>query len=359
MEKRENILLSILLFMLIIGAISFHHYAYLPIEEFGELNTKNIIIEDDTVNLSSLTLEQKIAQMIMVRGDEKDLDFNRLNVGGIFLDRQNASHEYKRLIEDYQEDSKIKLLVASDLEGAWTPFHNPKPEEIFPNLSEIKNISQAREVGLKEGELLSDIGFNINFAPVAEYSDNAYGGRAFSGAKEQVAVKIAAYIEGLQTNILGTCKHYPGKGMEKNLHEVTDSENISKEDLYLFNICLKENISSIMIGHQIASGEVINSNGKPSSVSEEVISSINNSVLIISDEINMQGLSSFYSDKTEMYADLINSGENIILDFDINSFELYKLIKNIKREVKEGDIDEQKIDNSVKKILERKGYNVI
>lgn len=331
---------------------------YLIQNNVSRLNTENIIISyDKVIDLSSLTLEQKIAQMIMVRGDKKDLNFNKLNVGGIFLDGQESEKDYKELIREYQENSKIKLFVATDLEGAWTPFHNPEQHQVFPYFSDINNSSEAEMIGFKHGELLRKIGFNMNFAPIAEYSDNAYGGRTFSGSEKEIAEKIAAYIKGLQKNVLGTCKHYPGKAMEKNLHEVSDNQKISEKDLYLFEVCIKNNISSIMASHQIVTGEV-NSNGKPSTVSEEVISSIDKEVLVIADEINMEGLSSFYKDKTDMYIDLINSGENLILDFDLNSRELYNLVKDIKKEVEKGNIYEKKIDESVEKILILKGYEL-
>ena len=352
-EILVNAIIIILLFFIVLYCITI----YTPYREITKLNTENIIIEGKNIDFSSLTLEQKIAQMIIVRGDEEDLKFNNLNVGGIFLDKQNTEEEYKNLIKEYQENSKVKLFVATDLEGAWTPFHNPKPEQIFPPFSDINTNYEAEDVGFKEGELLRKIGFNINFAPVAEYSDEAYGGRTFSGSEKEVTEKIASYINGLQKNVLGTCKHYPGKGMEENLHEVSYEQEISEEDLYLFDICIENNISSIMIGHQIIIGK-INSKGKPSSVSKEVISTINDSVLIISDEVNMKGLSNFYEDKIDMYVDLINSGENVILDFELDSYELHELILKIKEEVEKGRIDEKNIDKSVKKILITKGYEI-
>ncbi|OQA67407.1 MAG: beta-hexosaminidase [Candidatus Diapherotrites archaeon ADurb.Bin253] len=356
-KKPKNLLIISLIVVIIVFLSISYVGVYLPNSKVARLSTENIIIESKTIELSSLTLEQKIAQMIMIRGDEKDLKFNNLNVGGIFLDRQKSEKNYKKLIKEYQDDSKIKLFVATDMEGAWTPFHNPEPHQIFPAFSEIKTKYEAEDIGFKHGELLKKIGFNMNFAPVSEYSDAVYGGRAFLGTDEEVADKVAFYIKGLQKNVLGVCKHYPGKGMQKNLHITSDNQEISKKDLYLFEVCKTNNISSIMVSHQIVTGEV-NSNGKPSTVSKEVISKIDKELLVVSDEINMRGLSDFYKDKTKMYADLINSGENLILDFDLNSRELYKLIKEIKEEVKNGNIDESKIDESVTKILILKGYEV-
>ena len=354
--KKTILLIFLTIIVLLIGIFYFNIYK--SNKEISDLNLDNIEIKNNTINLESLTIKQKIGQMIMVRGDEKDLKFNKLNTGGIFLDRQQSEEEYKNLISDYQSNSKIKLLVSTDMEGAWTPFHNPEPHQKFPHFSNINTSEEAEEIGIKHGELLNNIGFNINFAPVAEYYDDVYGGRTFSGSDEEISQKVGAYIRGLQLNVLGTCKHYPGNSMEKNLHDVSDEQIISERDLYLFDICSENNISSIMVSHQIAKG-VLDSRGKPSTVSEEIISTVNEDVLVIADEINMRGLKDFYPDKTELYVDLINSGENLILDFYLDSVELYKLIKEIEKEVKKGIIDEKKIDSSVKKILEIKGYSVI
>ena len=356
-RKSKNLFITTIIAVIIVFLLIGYIDLYLPYKEVSKSNTKNIIIEGKTIELSSLTLEQKIAQMIMVRGDDKDLKFNNLNVGGIFLDRQESAEKYKSLIEEYQKSSRIKLFVATDMEGAWTPFHNPETNQIFPAFSEIKTKYEAEDIGFQHGELLRKIGFNMNFAPVAEYSDKVYGGRAFSGTDQEVAEKIAFYIKGLQKNVLGVCKHYPGKGMQKDLHYVSDNQEISKEDLYLFEVCKENNISSIMVSHQIVTGEV-DSNGKPSTVSEEIISNIDKKFLVVADEINMKGLSGFYDNKTKMYADLIYSGENLILDFNLNSRELNNLIKEIKQEVEKGNIDENKIDESVEKILILKGYKV-
>ena len=357
--ENKNLIIIIGVVSVIIALVLGIYYLnlYKINKEISELSLENIILNGNKIDLNSLTLKQKIGQMIMIRGDERGLGFNKLNVGGIFLDRQEREEDYRNLIRDYQANSKIKLFVSTDLEGVWTPFHNPEPHQLFPYFSEINSIEEAEEVGLKHGKLLKEIGFNLNFAPVAEYSDDVYGGRTFSGTKEEISDKIGAYIIGLQKNVLGTCKHYPGNSMEKNLHDVPDEQEISKDDLILFDVCLEKNISSIMVSHQIAFGE-LNSKGKPSSVSKEIISTVDDSILIIADEINMKGLKYFYSDKTKLYADLINSGENLILDFYLDPIKLYKLINKIEKEVEKGNIDEKKIDNSVKKILIRKGYDI-
>lgn len=321
-------------------------------------DTSNIIINNGSIDLSSLTLKQKLAQMIMVRGDKKDLRFNQLNVGGIFLDRQYSEERYHALINEYQNTSNITLLVATDLEGTWNPFHEKKDYQKFPKFSEISSAEEAHDIGFRHGKLLESVGFNLNFAPVAEYYDDVYGGRAFLGTDEEISDKIEAYIGGLQESVSGTCKHYPGRALEKNLHKVSDTQEISERDLSLFELCIRENISAIMVSHQVAEG-VLDSNGRPSSVSEEVIKNIEGDTLVIADEINMKGLSIFYEDKIGLYVDLINSGENLILDFDLNPGELNRLLDKVVERINGGEISIEKVDNSVIKILEFKGYSII
>lgn len=340
--------ISLILFFYLINCLTVFN-------KIGKENIDNIIIYNNTIQFDSLTLRQKIAQMIVVWEGNDDGNFVKLNFGGIYPDEQDSEEKYENLIKEYQNNSKIELFFVADLEGAWNPFSNFQE---FPKFSEITTKEEAYNVGLAHGKILKRIGFNLNFAPVVEFSDDVYGGRVFQGSKEEIKEKSSFYIQGLQENVAGTCKHYPGKGMINNLHIGKDEQVISKEDLELFDICFENNISAIMIGHQIVKGE-LDSNGKSASVSEEIISNIKTNQLIISDEINMRGLKSFYLfNKKALYRDLINSGENLILDFKLTPNSAYKLLDKLEKLVRDGKIDENKINQSVKKILIAKGYIV-
>jgi len=345
---KEAILMILIVFILLSSY-------FLNERKMEREDTDNIVLQGNVVQLNSLTLRQKLAQMIMVRGDGGDTELTELDVGGIFLDKQENEEQYSGLIARYQSESRIKLLVATDLEGAWNPFYEKK--QVFPYFSDVNNSQEAYEVGLSHGKLLRDVGFNMNFAPVAEFTDLAYGGRTFSGSKEEIKEKLKAYILGLQESVAGTCKHYPGKALQENLHLKTDTQSIDEDDLELFEECVKQNISAIMVGHQIVEGE-FDSHGRPSSVSEEVIGNIPDSVLVVADEVNMRGLKNFYISKRKMYQDLINSGENLILDFNLDKKSTYNLLIDLEEDVRKGRISEEKVDESVRKILKLKGYDV-
>jgi len=320
-------------------------------------NTDNIQINKNEIQFNSLTQKQKLAQMIMVRGDEKDFDFTKLNIGGVFLDRQPRESGYRTWNMKYQYDSKIKIFAATDLEGAWMPKGISKE---FPYFSEIKTSEEAYEIGKSHASQLGGLYFNMNFAPVSELSDSAYGGRTFTGSNEEIKEKTASYIQGLQEKVIwGTCKHYPGNALHSNLHLKTSTETITQEDLELFDVCIENNISGIMVSHHVAEG-AIDSKGVPSTVSPEVINSLSDfDGLIIADEINMKGLTNFYPDKRELYSLLINAGNDLILDFELNPRELNELLIQLEEDLNFGIISQEQVDNSVKKILEMKGYNVL
>ena len=352
MRKEAKTILITIIIIILISRTTYLLYHEIKMEQ---QNTKNIKIENKTIYLNTLTIKQKLAQMIMVRGDSNNTDLLDLNIGGVFLDKQKTKQEYQQKTTFYQTNSKINLLIATDLEGTWNPFSNFQE---FPKNKNIQTKEEAYQLGIQQGKILKETGFNMNFAPIAEYKDETYRGRAFTGNKEEIKQKIKSYIKGLQTQVLGVCKHYPGKGMIKNLHFRRDKQTITQEDLDLFQTCFRNNITGVMIGHQIVQGK-LNSQEKPSSISEEIISTIPKEKLIISDEINMLGLRSFYwFNKRKIYAELINSGNNIILDFNLNKRKTYKLLNQLEKDVKTGKISEEKINESVKKILTLKGYKI-
>ncbi len=354
MKKRDLVLIAFLIGLILVLVV----VAKISDKE----RIKEILIENNTIYLDNLTMRQKIAQMFMVRGDERNLDLIELNIGGILLGELNTKEDYKEKIKEYQENSKIKLFVSADLEGYWNPFSNFIK---FPNIDEIKTKEEAYDLGIEHGKILQELGFNMNFAPVAEIEDNVWKHRAFSGSPEEISEKVNFYIKGIQEQgIKATAKHYPGGSLDvKDPHKYLVEAEISQEQLDVFNSVL-ENVSAIMVGHPIVSG-VVDSKGKPSSVSLEIISELKKKFdgLIISDDINMKGLKKeYFLKEKQLFIDLINAGNDIIINSYWHLFpkhNLNKKISYIEEAIKLGKIKEDRINESVRRILTAKGYNVI
>mgnify|MGYP001608319548 CR=1 FL=1 len=311
--------------------------------------------------LDSLTLEQKIAQMVIVTGIRYNYySWRSMQVGGIYLFALQTENVFNNTIVDFQYDMPIHFFVTTDLEGCVNPFANLKE---FPAASEINTLGEAFEAGFREGEYLRKFGFNLNFAPVVDLQDSIWKCRAFPGDEKQIAELAQAYTLGLQNQgIIATAKHYPGKTLVvKDPHKYIVLADISKEDVYPYKYLIERgDVKAVMVSHLITSGTV-DSEGVPAVVSKNVIDEIKQkySGLVISDEIHMLGLQNFYSTLDEMYIAVFKAGNDIVLNFDTDPNEIYRMIKVVAEAVEMGEIDKEQIDNSVRKILEAKGFVVV
>lgn len=313
------------------------------------------------LNLSEMTLREKVGQMVIAKENKYDDRLLELGIGGIFLDNLKTEKEYKEVIERYQKNSELKLFIATDMEGYWNPFRFFQTK----TFGEIASKEEAYQLGKLHGEILRKLGFNLNFSPVVETKNNVWLGRSFTGTNKEIKEKISGYIKGLQEQkILATAKHYPGGSMVSDPHKFKVRATISEEELDYFNHAIKENVSAIMVGHAIVSGAV-DSKAKQSTVSPEVISVLRKDFrgIIITDAISMWGLKiSYLFNRGEMYVNLVNAGNDIILDtrYFLNSHKrAEKIINEIVLAVENGEISERKIDESVTRILKAKGYDVI
>ena len=79
-----------------------------------------------------------------------------MHVGGVFLDKENSKEDYKKTTGFYQSNSKIKLFVATDMEGYWNPFNEFYKSK---NFGEINSKEEAYELGKEHGEILKELGF--------------------------------------------------------------------------------------------------------------------------------------------------------------------------------------------------------
>jgi len=320
-----------------------------------------ITVVDGTIDLDSLTLDQKIAQMIIVPGYAHQVQaWKNLQLGGIHLFALQEESLFKNTIEDYQQDMSIPFFVTVDLEGCLNPFANFQQ---FTSASNITTAGDAFEKGSVEGKFLSSLGFTVNFAPVVDLQDTIWNCRSFSGNETQIAESAEAYILGLQSeNVFSTVKHYPGKTLVvKDPHKYLVAADINARDVYPFiYVTDKGDVTLVMVSHIITSGE-IDSSGLPAVVSPIVLQGLKQrfSGLVISDEINMLGLKQYYPTLDEMYIAVFRAGNDMILNFNDDPNEIYRMIQVVKQAVEGGDISEEQIDVSVRKILELKGFTVI
>jgi beta-N-acetylhexosaminidase len=312
------------------------------------------------IDFSELTTKQKVGQLIIAKPKSIDSKWLDLELGGIFVNHLKDSRDFKEHINYYQNNSNIKLFVATDMEGYWNPFNFYDGK----NFGEINSKKEAYDLGVEQGKILNDLGFNLDFSPVVEIRNNVWPGRSFTGNKKEISDKIQGYIEGLKDQkILSTAKHYPGGNLVKNPHLIKYKVNTSKDELDMFQVAFDSGVDVVMVGHAIIYGE-LDSNGKQATVSKEIIGKLKEDFdgLIITDAVTMICLSSSYLfNFKKVYPDLILAGNDIILDTHIfsNYRQIKRRINYLSKEAEKNSELMKRINESAKKVLEKKGYEIL
>ena len=316
------------------------------------------VVEGNTVFLDFLTLDQKIAQMIIVAGQKWDVKvWKKMQMGGIHLYAKANESVFRETIAEFQEGMVIPFLVSVDLEGCQNPFAAFKN---FTAAADVTTDEEAWEKGFEEGTYLSSLGITLNFAPVVDLEDTIWKCRSYPGDAQQITDLAGAYVSGVQNKtVLATAKHYPGKTLViHDPHKYLVEATISEDDVYPYGK-LSSSVKAVMISHIISSGAV-DSQGVPAVASAEAVSDLRQEFdgLIITDEINMLGLRKFYPNLDELYLAVFKAGNDLIINFNEDPNEIRRMIMVVKKAVLRGEINEERIDASVRRILAAKGFIV-
>lgn len=324
--------------------------------------------------IDNMTIEEKVAQLIITGYNNVDEVVNaNINFCGVILFKKNISTISKTKSDiDKLKSFKYHLFVSVDQEGGRVS-RLPEESGSFEAALEIgnKNDKQyAYSFGKKTGIALSNIGFNLNFAPVFDIYSNSkntvIADRAFGKTPDRVSEIANEVMNGLRdANIIPTAKHFPGHGdtsvdshaglpvVEKTLGELQEYEFIP------FRNAIKNNVEMIMAGH-IVIKEV---DSKPTTLSYEMITNVLRKQLmydgvVITDDIGMGAISKKYSVK-EAAVLAISAGCDIVLcSQNIESGK--KAYNALLDAYKSGELTEQRINESLVRILRLKvEYGII
>ena len=330
--------------------------------------------------LNKLSLNEKIAQMLIVSYNNDVVDDNLKSIlennkpGGFILFNNNITDYDKtiKFVNDIKNTSDIPMFIAIDQEGGSVQkFNSLKDYDVtqIPSMKELgkKNDSHiAYEVGTVIAEELRVIGVNVNFAPVIDVieneNDSYIGDRSLSFDKDIVSKLGISLAHGMyDKGIIPVFKHFPGHGSTKDdshyyLPVITKSkEELINTDLVPFINAINDGAKMIMIGH-LAIPKI---DGKtPASLSKVLINDLlkdelKYNGLVITDALNMKALTDNYTEQ-EIYEKTINAGVDILLMPKSSS----SAIKLINDSIKNKKITEDRIDESVRKILTLKYENL-
>lgn len=320
--------------------------------------------------LKKMTLEEKISQMLILYYENDEVDENLENTikqnspGGFILMKNNITtyEKTKNFVEDIKQNSKINPIISIDEEGGNVQKLNNlsdiKPSNIpyMYNVGKTNDENLAYNVGRVIAEELRTIGVNVDFAPTIDIYSNpnneVIGKRSFGNDPNLVAKMAINLAKGLEDNkVIATYKHFPGHGdtdvdSHKNLPIIKKSyDDLNNLEFIPFKQAIKE-AKIIMIGH-IAIPNITGDN-TPASLSKKIIDILKNDLkykgLIITDALNMGALTNNYTNE-EIYTKAIEAGNDMLL-MPNGSKEAIEIIKN--------NISEDRINESVRKILEFK-----
>lgn len=320
-----------------------------------------------------LSLDEKIGQLYIValynnRGEEEIQKIRNLvekeKIGGLILMQDNAE-KHIQLLNEFQGKSRVKMMIGID--GEWGLFQRFPAAHKFPwamTLGAIQDNSLIYEMTSKIAEDCKRMGIYWDFAPVVDVNTNPanpiIGNRSFGSDINNVIAKGLAYAQGLQDNgVLASMKHFPGHGdtdTDSHLDLPVVSHNLERlnsVELAPFKALLDKKIGGVMVAHLYVPA-LEKQSGIPASVSYEVITNLlkksyQYNGLIITDALNMNAVAKkFPAGELDLRA--FKAGNDIMLfSQDVPNGKAL-----IKAALEKGEISENRLAESVKKILKTK-----
>ena len=320
-----------------------------------------------------LSLDEKIGQLYIValynnRGEEEIQKIRNLvekeKIGGLIL-MQDDAEKHINLLNEFQGKSRIKMMIGID--GEWGLFQRFPAAHKFPwamTLGAIQDNSLIYEMTSKIAEDCKRMGIYWDFAPVVDVNTNPsnpiIGNRSFGSDINNVISKGLAYAQGLQDHgVLASMKHFPGHGdtnTDSHLDLPVVSHNLERlnsVELAPFKALLDKKIGGVMVAHLYVP-TLEKKKGIPASVSYEIITNFLKNTyqykgLIITDALNMNAIAKKFS-PGEIDLRAFKAGNDIMLfSQDVPSGKAL-----IKSAFEKGEISENRLAESVKKILKTK-----
>jgi beta-N-acetylhexosaminidase len=340
--------------------------------------------------LRHLTLEEKIGQMIEVRGvmgyyNADDPSFEKLvadirkyhlgavhltvNTDGPLLIRTEP-YEAAMTVRRLQQEShgKVPLIFSVDFERG--PSMRLSAVEYFPHpmaFGATHNPDYARQWARIVAEESRSLGIAWNFFPIADVQINpknpVINTRSFGEDPAEVSGMVSAYIKGSHAGgMLTTLKHFPGHGdtdtdSHLQLSRVNATlQRLNEVELPPFQKGIAAGADAVMIAH-VAFPAIEPDPGKIATISRKVVTGLLREQMgfqgvIVSDAMEMQGLTKLYPPGSGNPAgraavDAVKAGQDFLeLPSDLDG-----TYNGLLQAVKSGEIPQSQIDESVRRLL--------
>lgn len=317
--------------------------------------------------LSGLTTEEKVGQLFLARCRKETAaeDIAQYHLGGLVLFDRDTEDEtpesLRQTLEHYQKAATIPLLIAVDEEGGSVvrisdkpafrdaPFSSPR------SLYEGGGMEALRTAEVEKDALLSDLGINVNLAPVCDITTDPAAflyDRSLGQSPELTCQWVQIAVEEGQTYGIGcVLKHFPGYGNNADTHvgiaiENRSLEELEAQDLLPFAAGMEAGCGAVMVSHiQVTALDAEYPASLSPAVHRYVRETMGYNGVLVTDDLVMDAISVPYG-VGEAAVLAVLAGNDLLISSDFP--EQYAAVLEA---IREGRISEEQIDNAVRRVL--------
>lgn len=323
--------------------------------------------------MASMTLEEKVGQMVFPEifpkpnsvESIKNIHLKRIAPGGFVL-FGGGMVETGKVIRGLQEASKIPLLFAEDFErGLSMRIEEGKSYPWNMGLGAVDKHELIYQMGINVAHDAKILGVQWNLSPVADVNNNSKNPiinvRSFGEDPESVGKLAVMMSMGLQYGgVLSSLKHFPGHGntnldthSDKVIINSTKEEFLSTEVLP-FKKAINEGAYTVMVGH--LGVKAYNTPDTPATLSHTIVTKL------LREELGFKGIINTDALSMKAITKYFNAGKAAVLavkagiDVLMAPESAYIAVNAIVNAVKKGEIPEERINASVRRILQAKKW---
>lgn len=335
--------------------------------------------------ISTMPLEDKVAGLFIVTpealtgvttatqaGTGTQEALGKYSVGGLIYFKKNIldREQITDMLSSTASMSNYPLFLAVDEEGGSVSRVVESGIDVIQvgdmaSIGASGDTSQAYEAGLTIGTYLKELGFNLDFAPVADVTDSAdgvLGDRVFGTDAQMTGEMVANVVDGIEGTGVSSClKHFPGIGdttgdthdgrveTTKTLDEMRNSDFIS------FKAGIDAGADFVMVSHVTVSS--VDEDAVPSTLSKTIMTDVLRNELgfqgvIITDALNMGAITEYYTTE-QAVVQAIEAGADMLLMPD----DFQAAYDALLAAVQDGRISEERINESLVRIYRIKCAN--
>lgn len=355
----------------------------------AKVDQRSPLIKEIDDQIRMLSIEEKVGQLLVIGFSGRALNsktkalLHKIKPGSVILFSRNIGtyKQLRKFTDQLQKTSKayskLPMLIMVDQEGGVVT--RVKVGTSLPSalaLAQTRHPQFIRSYSRTMGRLLNHLGINMNLAPVLDVSNpeeaSFIGSRSFGKSPDEVSRLGVSFAQGQwEAGVIPTAKHFPGHGgLKTDSHKVTPIKSQSLEELIESDVRPFKDFTSLNFPTAMMLGHVgfpkIDQSGFPAAFSKKlnhdlIRDHLNYEGLTITDDLEMAGAEKVGT-IAERTIQAVLAGNDLIMVAWSEKRQV-QAYNTLLKAVKSGRISEQRVDESVrrillaKKLIEKKSLN--